>query len=49
MNVPVISNFLQRYALTFTKLELVENGSLTGGVETDHKNTHLLLSELQSF
>lgn len=26
-----------------TKLELVENGGFTGGIETDHQDTHLLL------
>jgi len=26
-----------------SELEFVENGCLTGGVETDHKYTHLLL------
>lgn len=26
-----------------TKLELVENGGFTGGIETDHENSHLLL------
>jgi len=26
-----------------SELEFVENGGLTGGVETDHKYTHLLL------
>jgi hypothetical protein len=26
----------------FTKLELVKDGGLSGGVETDHQNTHLL-------
>ena len=34
------------FLLTFTELKLVENGSLTGGVETDHQNTHLFLAEL---
>jgi hypothetical protein len=24
-----------------TELELVKNGSLTGGIESDHQNTHL--------
>ena len=28
----------------FTELQLVENGGLSGGIETDHKNSHLLLS-----
>ena len=32
--------------LTFTELELVKNGSLTGSVETYHKNTHFFLAEL---
>ena len=27
------------------KLELVEDGGLTGGVETDHQNAHILLAE----
>lgn len=27
----------------FTELELVENRSLSGGVKTDHQNSHLLL------
>ncbi len=26
-----------------TKLELVENGGFTSGIETDHENSHLLL------
>lgn len=29
----------------FTKLELVENSGLSGSVETDHQNSHLLLAE----
>jgi len=29
----------------FTKLELVEDGGLTGGIETDHQDTHFLLAE----
>ena len=29
----------------FTELELVQDRSLTGGVETDHQNSHLLLGE----
>jgi len=29
----------------FTKLELVQNGSLTGGIQSDHKNTHLTLPD----
>lgn len=28
-----------------TELELVEDGGLTGGVETDHKDSHVLLAE----
>jgi len=28
----------------FTKLELVQNGGLSGSIETDHQNSHLLLS-----
>lgn len=28
----------------FTELQLVEDGRLSGGVETDHENAHLLLS-----
>lgn len=28
----------------FTELELVENRRLSGGVKTDHQNSHLLLS-----
>lgn len=28
-----------------TELELVENGGLSGSVETDHENSHLLLAE----
>lgn len=28
----------------FTKLELVQNSGLSGGVKTNHQNTHLLLS-----
>ena len=27
-----------------TKLELVENGGLSGGVQTNHQNSHLLLA-----
>jgi len=27
------------------ELELVENGGLTGGIETDHEDAHLLLAE----
>lgn len=27
----------------FTELELVENGGLSGGVQTNHQNSHLLL------
>ena len=27
-----------------TKLELVENSGFTGGIETNHQDTHLLLS-----
>lgn len=27
----------------FTELQLVQDGGLSGGVETDHQNTHLLL------
>ena len=29
----------------FTKLELIQDGGLTGSVQTDHKNTHFLLAE----
>ena len=32
--------------LTFAELQLVENGSLSGGIETHHQDTHLLLAEL---
>lgn len=28
----------------FTELELVENGSLSGSVQANHQNSHLLLS-----
>jgi len=28
-----------------TQLELVKNGGLTGGIETNHENSHLLLGE----
>ena len=28
-----------------TKLQLVEDGGLTGGIEADHKDAHLLLAE----
>lgn len=28
----------------FTKLELVEDGGFTGGIESDHQNSHLLLA-----
>ena len=28
-----------------SKLQLVKDGSLTGGIESDHQNTHLLLTE----
>lgn len=34
--------------LTFAKLQLVENGSFTSGIETDHQDPHLLLAKLQS-
>jgi hypothetical protein len=27
----------------FTKLELIENGGLSGSIESDHQNSHLLL------
>lgn len=27
-----------------TKLELVKNGGLSGGIETDHQDSHLLLA-----
>lgn len=27
----------------FTKLQLVQNSGFTGGIETDHENSHLLL------
>lgn len=27
----------------FTELQLIQNGSLSGSVETDHENSHLLL------
>ena len=27
------------------KLELVENGGFTGGIQTDHQDAHLLLAE----
>lgn len=29
----------------FTQLQLVQDGGLSGSVETDHENTHLLLAE----
>jgi hypothetical protein len=29
----------------FTQLELIQDGSLTGGIKTDHKDTHLSLAE----
>lgn len=29
----------------FTQFELIQNGSLTGGIETDHKNTHFPLAK----
>lgn len=29
----------------FTELELVENGSLTSGIETNHEDAHLLLAK----
>ena len=32
--------------LTFTKLQFVEDGSFTGGIKTNHKDSHLLLAEL---
>jgi hypothetical protein len=28
----------------FTKLQLVQDGCLSGGIKTNHENTHLLLS-----
>lgn len=31
---------------TFTKLQFVENGRLSGGVETNHQDAHFFLSEL---
>jgi hypothetical protein len=34
--------------LTFAKLQLVENGSFTSGIETDHQDPHLFLAKLQS-
>ena len=34
--------------LTFTELEFVKDGGFTGGIETDHEDTHLFLAELQS-
>lgn len=29
----------------FSELELVQDGGLTGGIETHHQNSHLLLGE----
>lgn len=29
----------------FAQLELVQDGSLTGGIQTDHKDAHFLLAE----
>lgn len=36
----------KKISLTFTELELVENRSFTGSIETDHKDAHFLLAEL---
>ena len=34
------------FLLTFTKLQFVEDGGFTGGIKSDHKDSHLLLAEL---
>jgi hypothetical protein len=36
------------YVLTFSKLQLVKDGGFTGGIETNHKDSHFLLAELYS-
>jgi hypothetical protein len=36
----------EKKLLTFTKLQFVEDGGLSGGIETDHQDTHLFLAEL---
>lgn len=33
----------------FAELELVENGGLSGSIQTHHENSHLLLGEIQEF
>ena len=35
-----------RAPLTFTELELVEDGGFTGSIKTNHQDTHFLLAEL---
>ena len=32
--------------LTFTELQFVKDGGFTGGIKTNHKDSHLLLAEL---
>jgi hypothetical protein len=32
--------------LTFTKLQFVKNGGFTGGIKSNHQDSHLLLAEL---
>jgi hypothetical protein len=34
---------------TFTKLQLVEDGSLSSGIEANHQDTHLFLAELYTW
>ena len=34
------------FLLTFTKLQFVKDGGFTGGIKSDHKDSHLLLAEL---
>lgn len=34
--------------LTLSKFQLVKDGGFTGGIKTNHKDTHLLLAELFS-
>jgi len=32
--------------LTFTKLQFVQDGGFTGGIKSNHQDSHLLLAEL---
>lgn len=44
--LPVIQ-CLHPATLTFSQLELVQNGGLSGSIQTDHEDAHLLLAELR--